>query len=240
MRAKNISRVAPPVVAIYGQRSENGALAGELALDGHEVRLVSDPSMLIGVDVVIFGRTSQRDASLRAMRAVRWGAPAGSGARLLWISTSDHSVEALRAFDAGADDVLRAPFAYAELRARVRALLRRDGCRPAVLTYGSLWIDTATRIASFAETPLELRRREYALLAHLAQDPCRVFTRAELLREVWGYQIAATRTVDSHASRLRRTLAQAGAEGWVCCAWGVGYKLAPQQALRDVARAASA
>lgn len=83
-------------------------------------------------------------------------------------------------------------------------------------------------IARDAQAPLELRRREYALLAHLAREPSRVFTRAELLRDVWGYQIGGTRTVDSHASRLRRVLAQAGAEGWVCCAWGVGYRLAPR------------
>ncbi len=68
-----------------------------------------------------------------------------------------------------------------------------------------------TRTATFGEARLELRRREYALLAHLAREPYRVFTRAELLSGVWGYQISTTRTVDSHASRLRRTLKRAGA-----------------------------
>jgi two-component system OmpR family response regulator len=97
-----------------------------------------------------------------------------------------------------------------------------------VLSYGQLMIDTATRTATFGGARLELRRREYALLARLAREPCRVFTRAELLSGVWGYQINTTRTVDSHASRLRRTLTRAGAEGWVCCAWGVGYRLAPR------------
>jgi DNA-binding response OmpR family regulator len=76
--------------------------------------------------------------------------------------------------------------------------------------------------------PIGLRRREYALLVYLARDPTRVYTRHELLGDVWGYRSeGATRTLDSHASRLRRALARAGALGWVRASWGVGYRLAP-------------
>jgi DNA-binding response OmpR family regulator len=115
MQPEDIPRVAPPVVAIYGQPSENEALAGELALDGYDVRLISNLSTVEGVDLVIFGRTSQRGEGLAALRAARRGALVGSGARTLWISVGGHAIDALRAFDAGADDVLRAPFAYPEL-----------------------------------------------------------------------------------------------------------------------------
>jgi DNA-binding response OmpR family regulator len=70
--------------------------------------------------------------------------------------------------------------------------------------------------------------REYALLLYLGREPTRVFTKAELLQGVWGYPSDdRSRTLDSHASRLRCKLAHAGAEGWVCSAWGVGYSLAP-------------
>jgi DNA-binding response OmpR family regulator len=97
-----------------------------------------------------------------------------------------------------------------------------------VLRYDELTIDTRTRVVTYGPTPVELRRREYALLAFLAGDPERVWTRHELLRDVWGFRSeGATRTVDMHASRVRRALASAGAVGWVVSVWGVGYRLAP-------------
>jgi DNA-binding response OmpR family regulator len=96
-----------------------------------------------------------------------------------------------------------------------------------VLSYGELTIDTSSRAVTYALSPVALRRREHALLAHMA-DPERVWTRHELLRDVWGYRAdGLTRTVDAHASRLRGKLAAAGAVGWVVASWGVGYRLAP-------------
>jgi DNA-binding response OmpR family regulator len=96
------------------------------------------------------------------------------------------------------------------------------------LRHGELAIDTNARRVTYGAIPVELRRREYALLAHLAHDPERVWTRHELLRDVWGYRSeGVTRTVDTHAGRVRRALASAGAVGWVSAAWGVGYRLAP-------------
>jgi DNA-binding response OmpR family regulator len=97
-----------------------------------------------------------------------------------------------------------------------------------VLRYDELAIDTRTRVVTYGPLPVGLRRREYELLAHIARDPERVWTRHELLRDVWGYRSeGSTRTVDMHASRVRRALAGAGAVGWVVSVWGVGYRLAP-------------
>lgn len=97
-----------------------------------------------------------------------------------------------------------------------------------VLRYDELAIDTRTRIVTYGPMPVALRRREYALLAHIASDPERVWTRHELLRDVWGFRSeGSTRTVDMHASRVRRALASVGASGWVVSVWGVGYRLAP-------------
>lgn len=97
-----------------------------------------------------------------------------------------------------------------------------------MIACGPLEVDVAARTATFEGVPVELRRQEFALLAHLARDPARVHDKRALLREVWGYRgTGATRTVETHASRLRRKLASAGAEGWVCSAWGVGYSLTP-------------
>jgi DNA-binding response OmpR family regulator len=97
-----------------------------------------------------------------------------------------------------------------------------------ILSHGKLSIDTAARTVTFASTPIRLRRREYDLLVYLARDPTRVYTRHELLRDIWGYRSEGiTRTLDSHASRLRRALALVGANGWVRSVRGVGYRLMP-------------
>jgi DNA-binding response OmpR family regulator len=233
MQPEDIPRAVPPVVVIYGQDSENEALADELALDGFDTRLVSDLASVGEVDLIVFGRASKRGAGLGALRALRGGGLAGSGARVLWMSTSGDATDTLRAFGAGVDDVIRVPFVYAELLARVRALLRRStGETPPVVRHGALTIHTATRTVLYGSTPVELRRREYALLLHLARDPTRVFSRAELLRDVWGYPSRdVSRTVESHASRLRCKLAAAGAVGWVPSTWGVGYCLAARPQL---------
>jgi len=76
------------------------------------------------------------------------------------------------------------------------------------LCYGELTVDPRTRAVMYGSTPVRLRRREYELLLYMAHDPERVWTRHELLREVWGFRSAGTtHTVDSHASRVRRALA---------------------------------
>lgn len=227
-----------PIVLLYGEERENEAIAAELILDGFELFIVGDSVSLEAhaddAALVIFGRTSKRGAGLDVLRALRAGAIAvdASGVRVLWVSMSSEPIDVLRAFDAGADDVVRAPFVYAELLARVQALMRRPELpEHVVLSYDALEIDTAAWTATYGETPIVLRRLEYMLLAHLARDPIRVYTKAELLRGIWGYPPGSrTRTVDSHASRLRRSLLRAGAHGWITSIWGVGYSLAPRTA----------
>jgi DNA-binding response OmpR family regulator len=229
MQPEDTPRAASPTVVLYGQEGGNRALATELALDGFDVRLVSDPAQFGEADLIVFAHTPEPGARFGALRALRQGQLAGSGARILWMSRGNNTTDTLRAFAAGADDVIRAPFVYAELVARIRALLRRGVPLPAVIHCKALMIDTATRTATYGRTPVGLRRREYLLLAHLARDPSRVHTKDELLRDVWGFRAdGSTRTVDTHASRLRRKLARAGARGWVISIWGVGYCLTPR------------
>jgi DNA-binding response OmpR family regulator len=136
--------------------------------------------------------------------------------------------ELLRAFEIGADDFIAHEGAYyLELRARLKALLRRTEHLPRTrLRVGSLEIDTGAHLVRIAEEPVELCRLEYELLVHLARNPTGVCSKHELLRAVWNQPAGAgARTVDSHASRLRRKLHAAGGHGLVVNVWGVGYRL---------------
>lgn len=133
----------------------------------------------------------------------------------------------VRSFARGADDHLSKPFLYAELLARVRAVLRRaDGRRSrGVLRAGELTVDPATRSVRLAGRRIDLSAKEFALLHALAEDPTRVYGKQELLRDVWGYLAAGrTRTLDAHACRLRKKLSPSP-RPWVVNVRGVGYRL---------------
>lgn len=135
-------------------------------------------------------------------------------------------VDRVRAFDGGCDDYIARPFHYEELLARIRAVLRRVA-PPADerVVVGDLLIDRAARRVTVGGVPVALAAKEYELLVKLAGEPSRVFTKEQLLREVWGFRsLGRTRTLDSHASRLRRKLATAGGD-FVRNVWGVGYSL---------------
>lgn len=149
---------------------------------------------------------------------------------LALLRDGDGELELARAFGAGADDVARQPVSYVELRCRLEALLRRSqptraqGRRRRV---GELEIDLGARMAKVAERGIELSRLEFDLLAVLSADPRRVFGKDELLKEIWGIPDGVTtRTLDSHACRLRGKLAKVGGH-YIANRWGVGYSLLP-------------
>ena len=121
------------------------------------------------------------------------------------------------------------PFVYDELLARIRAVLRRSGSPPAAewIEAGEIAIDRATRWVTVRGQRVALAGKEYELLLELASDPTRVFTKEQLLRDVWGYRLVGrTRTLDSHASRLRRKLGSVGEGPFVVNVWGVGRGVA--------------
>ncbi len=133
----------------------------------------------------------------------------------------------MRSFARGADDNVVKPFLYAELLARMRAVLRRTEARRGLgaLRVGDLTVDPLTRTVRMAGRPIELSAKEFALLQALADQPTRVFTKQELLRDVWGYRSAGnTRTLDAHACRLRKKLGPS-VRPFVINVRGVGYKL---------------
>jgi DNA-binding response OmpR family regulator len=137
--------------------------------------------------------------------------------------SEDDRVRGLRE---GADDYVVKPVHYPELVARLAAVLRRRrGPREGPRRIGELVIDPATRSVRVDGRPVELANKEFALLRALASDPTRVYTKEELLRDVWGFRsLGRTRTLDSHASRLRRKLDPEHSRFIHNC-WGVGYRL---------------
>jgi DNA-binding response OmpR family regulator len=110
----------------------------------------------------------------------------------------------------------------------MRAVLRRvqGPERRERILVGQLEVDRRSRMVRLAGKSVPLSAKEYDLLVALAEEPDRVFRKDELLRDVWGFRsLGRTRTLDSHASRLRRKLNGAGDAGYVVNVWGVGYRL---------------
>jgi DNA-binding response OmpR family regulator len=136
-------------------------------------------------------------------------------------------VDRVRGFERGADDFVAKPFGYAELRLRLAAVLRRSQARPGrgALRVGELSVDPVSREVRLRGRRIALSQKEFALLRALAAEPTRVLTKAELLRDVWGFRtLGTTRTLDSHACRLRHKLGAFG-DHFVVNVWGVGYRL---------------
>ena len=137
------------------------------------------------------------------------------------------AVDRVRALQRGCDDYVAQPFVYEELLARIRAVLRRAAASThEVRVAGPVRADLATRSVTVDGRAVLLAGKEYELLLMLMTDPVRVFTKEQLLREVWGFRsLGRTRTLDSHASRLRRKLQAVGDGPFVINVWGVGYRL---------------
>jgi DNA-binding response OmpR family regulator len=141
--------------------------------------------------------------------------------------TGADAVDRVRAFQRGADDYVPRPVVYEELVARIRAVLRRAvPPPPARYETGELVVDRVTRSVELRGEPVHLAGKEFELLWRLASEPHRVFTKDELLRDIWGYRTRCrTRTLDSHVCRLRRKLDRRPEDDFVVNVWGVGYKL---------------
>jgi len=191
------------------------------ALDGVEGldRALKDSPDLVVLDVMM-PKMSGLDVC-KHLKAKRPSIP------IIMLTARGQEVDKVVGLELGADDYVTKPFSYPELRARISALLRRSRRRPGTgrIKVGPLELDPIARQVWLRGVALDLSKKEFALTRALAGEPTRVFTREELLRGVWGFRsLGTTRTLDSHASRLRKKLNVQG-DAFVVNVWGVGYRL---------------
>ena len=158
---------------------------------------------------------------------------AGRWSPVLMLTARDAVDDRVAGLDAGADDYLTKPFSFAELLARLRALLRRgEPERPAVLTVGDLVVDPATHRASRGGVAIQLTRKEFALLEYFERHPGEVLSRTKLIEHVWDFAFEGdSNVVDVYVRYLRQKIDRPFGKGSLETVRGAGYRL--QEGLAD-------
>ena len=211
--------------------------ADQLLMDGYDVHAASTAQaarikLAEAPDALVLCSAGTPPESIGLLRELRSGEiPRTDSTLPVLVVGADDDSAAVRYYRAGADIALPAHSSPLLVAAGLEALARRtagDQERRRMLRVGSLTVDCDARVAQVDDRRVSLSRLEFDLLQTLAGQPHKAFTRAELTREVWGYDPAAagpSRTVDTHAARLRQKLEQAGAEPLVQNVRGVGWRL---------------
>ena len=197
------------------QDAYDGEEAVELAREG-------------GFDLIILDVMMPKIDGLQACMRIR----EFSNVPIIMLTAKGEDTDKIIGFECGADDYLTKPFNILELKARVRALLRRAGAAQQQrsgneLTAGHIILNTGERTASRDGVSVELTAKEFDLMELLMRNPGRVYSRENLLNVVWGYEyIGDFRTVDVHIRRLRKKLELDPANPeYIRTKWGVGYYL---------------
>jgi len=215
----------PTIADFVAKGLREAGFVVEVARDGDRglQRAVSEPFDVAIVDVMLPGRDG-----LSLIDALR-----GRGIRtpVLILSAKRSVDDRVRGLQAGGDDYLTKPFAFAELLARVQALVRRasGAAEPTRLTVGDLTLDLLSREVERRGQRLDLRPREFSLLEYLMRHPGRVLSKTMILSHVWGYSFdPGTNVVDVLVSRLREKLDRPFDTPLLHTVRGVGYVLRPE------------
>ena len=205
----------------------------EVGYDGEQaVELVREG----GFDLVILDLMMPKIDGLQACMRIR----EFSNVPVIMLTAKGEDADKIVGFECGADDYITKPFNILEVKARVRALLRRSGAAAqkqseGVLTAGHIRLDIGERVAWKEDTRVELTAKEFDLMELLMRNPGRVYSRENLLNVVWGYEyIGDYRTVDVHVRRLREKLELDPANPeFIRTKWGVGYFLSNYRDKQD-------
>ncbi|HMJ03870.1 MAG TPA: response regulator transcription factor [Conexibacter sp.] len=209
------------------------SLARALRLDGYDVALAQGGREALVVlaaapapDAVVLDVLMREVGGLEVCRRLR---DAGDRTPVLMLTARDRVVDRVRGLDAGADDYLVKPFALEELRARLRALLRRTdngGDAGELLRFADLTLDLAAHEVRRSERAIELTRTEFLLLELLLRHPRQVLPRATIFEHVWGYDFGATsNSLEVYVGYLRRKTEAGGEPRVIHTVRGVGYVL---------------
>jgi DNA-binding response OmpR family regulator len=213
----------PKIVRLVRDFLEHAGFTVSVARDGHEalMRARTEPPDLVVLDLGLPGLDG-----LDVTRALR----RDGGPPIIMLTARDDETDTVLGLELGADDYVTKPFSPRELVARVRAVLRRHDHDAAgeVLRAGDLELDVPRLRATVAGRPVTLTATEFALLAALARQPGRVFTRSQLLDAIHGVAFESyERAIDAHVKNIRRKLEpDARTPRYLLTVYGVGYRLA--------------
>jgi len=219
------------VLVVDDEPAVRHALERALRLESYEVGLAAD-----GQEALDLLATSHHDAvvldiampSVDGIEVCRRLRAAGDRTPVLMLTARDAIDDRVDGLDAGADDYLVKPFALRELKARLRAIMRRheDGDDDGVLRYGDLSLDPLRYEVRRGEQRIELTRTEFRLLQLFLEHPRQVLTRSQIFERVWGYDFGATsNALGVYIGYLRRKTEDGGHSRMVHTVRGVGYVL---------------
>jgi DNA-binding response OmpR family regulator len=226
------------ILVIEDDRTLREALRYNLVAEGYEVLVADDGGVGLviarqdGPDVIVLDLMLPSLSGLEICKAIRRD---GSIVPIIMLTARDSELDRVGGLESGADDYVTKPFSMRELLARVGAQIRRmdmlksvsQSTADQIIDLGNLVINRGSRGVTLDGKQLDLRPREFDLLAHLAANPGRVYTRDQLLQDVWGFEYSGdTRTVDVHVRWLRLKIEKDPSKPTLLgTVRGVGYRI---------------